>query len=172
MKFIKTKIKDLKPIMKIIGEAQKFLAHHEIDQWQNGYPNQETIIRDITNNESYIITSKDSILIGTAMFSTKKEPAYKLIDGEWITKADSRYGVIHRMAVTNQFRKKGIAKFIFEQCEQQLLQNNIQSMRIDTHEDNLVMQSLLKKLKYRYCGVIRLHNGDKRLGYEKCLNNL
>jgi hypothetical protein len=76
------------------------------------------------------------------------------------------------MAVTNEFRKKGIAKFIFEQCEQQLLQNNIMSMRIDTHEDNLVMQSLLKKLKYLYCGVIYLDNGDKRLAYEKCLNNL
>jgi GNAT superfamily N-acetyltransferase len=172
MKFIKTKRKDLEPIMKIIGEAQVFLASHNIDQWQNGYPNEEAILRDITNNVSYIITSKDSILIGTAMFSTKKEPTYKSIEGEWITKSDSKYGVIHRMAVTNEFRKKGIAKFIFEQCEQQLLQNNIMSMRIDTHEDNLVMQSLLKKLKYLYCGVIYLDNGDKRLAYEKCLNNL
>ena len=172
MKFIKTKRKNLEPIMKIIGEAQVFLASHNIDQWQNGYPNEEAILRDITNNVSYIITSKDSILIGTATFSTKKEPTYKSIEGEWITKSDSKYGVIHRMAVTNEFRKKGIAKFIFEQCEQQLLQNNIMSMRIDTHEDNLVMQSLLKKLKYLYCGVIYLDNGDKRLAYEKCLNNL
>ena len=62
MKFIKTKRKDLEPIMKIIGEAQVFLASHNIDQWQNGYPNEEAILRDITNNVSYIITSKDSIL--------------------------------------------------------------------------------------------------------------
>ena len=46
--------------MKIIGEAQKFLARRKIDQWQNGYPNEEAIIKDITNNESYIITSIDS----------------------------------------------------------------------------------------------------------------
>ena len=169
MKFIKTKRKDLEPIMKIIGEAQVFLASHNIDQWQNGYPNEEAILRDITNNVSYIITSKDSILIGTAMFSTKKEPTYKSIEGEWITKSDSKYGVIHRMAVTNEFRKKGVAKFIFEQCEQLLLQNNIKSMRIDTHEDNLAMQGLLNKSKYLYCGVIYLENGDKRLAYEKLI---
>jgi GNAT superfamily N-acetyltransferase len=169
MKFIKTKRKDLEPIMKIIGEAQVFLASHNIDQWQNGYPNEEAILRDITNNVSYIITSKDSILIGTAMFSTKKEPTYKSIEGEWITKSDSKYGVIHRMAVTNEFRKKGVAKFIFEQCEQLLLHNNIESMRIDTHEDNLAMQGLLNKLKYLYCGVIYLENGDKRLAYEKLI---
>jgi GNAT superfamily N-acetyltransferase len=169
MKFIKTKRKDLEPIMKIIGEAQVLLASHNIDQWQNGYPNEEAILRDITNNVSYIITSKDSILIGTAMFSTKKEPTYKSIEGEWITKSDSKYGVIHRMAVTNEFRKKGVAKFIFEQCEQLLLHNNIESMRIDTHEDNLAMQGLLNKLKYLYCGVIYLENGDKRLAYEKLI---
>ena len=73
------------------------------------------------------------------------------------------------MAVTNEFRKKGVAKFIFEQCEQLLLQNNIESMRIDTHEDNLAMQGLLNKLKYLYCGVIYLENGDKRLAYEKLI---
>ena len=43
MKFIKTKRKDLEPIMKIIGEAQVFLASHNIDQWQNGYPNEEAM---------------------------------------------------------------------------------------------------------------------------------
>ena len=89
------------------------------------------------------------------------------IEGSWITKANAKYGVIHRMAVTNEFRNKGVAKFIFEQCEQLLLKNNIDSMRIDTHQDNLAMQGLLKKLKYTYCGVIYLDDGDKRLAYEK-----
>ena len=50
MKFIKTKRKDLLPIMKIIREAQAFLACHKIDQWQNGYPNKDTILEDLINN--------------------------------------------------------------------------------------------------------------------------
>ena len=78
MKFIKTKRKNLPPIMKIIGEAQAFLASHKIDQWQNGYPNKDTILEDLINNESYIVTTNDSTLIATAMFSTKKEPTYKI----------------------------------------------------------------------------------------------
>ena len=114
MEFLKTSRKNLQQIIKIIGEAQEYLAIHNIDQWQNGYPNEEAILIDIINNESYIITTKESIIIGTAMFSTKKEPTYKSIEGQWITKSDAKYGVIHRMAVTNNFRKKGVAKFIFE----------------------------------------------------------
>ena len=167
MRFLKAKKGELAPIMRIIGEAQGFLASHHIDQWQNGYPNEEAILRDILNDECFVIASKDSTLIGTAMFSTRKEPTYMTIEGEWVTKANATYGVIHRMAVTNEFRNKGVAKFIFEHCEQLLLKNSIDSMRIDTHQDNLAMQGLLTKLKYTYCGVIYLDDGDKRLAYEK-----
>jgi|TARA_Y100000385_G_scaffold87177_1_gene89716 GNAT superfamily N-acetyltransferase len=167
MKLLKTKREELDPIMKIITEAQQLLAAHNIDQWQNGYPNEETILKDIDNNESYIIRTEDSRLIGTAMFSTRKEPNYSAIEGNWKTKPTATYGVIHRMAVTERFRGKGVAKFIFSQCELFLLKNNVHSMRIDTHEDNLGMQQLLKKLGYAFCGIIYLENGDKRLAYEK-----
>ena len=88
MEFLKTKKKDLVPIMKVIVEAQALLASHEIDQWQNGYPNESAILEDLKNNESYIVTSKDSTLIGTAMFTTKNEPTYKSIEGKCRT---SRY---------------------------------------------------------------------------------
>ena len=167
MRFLKAKKRELAPIMRIIEEAQGFLASHHIDQWQNGYPNEAAMHRDILNNESFVVASNDSTLIGTAMFSTRKESTYMTIEGSWITKANATYGVIHRMAVTNEFRNKGVAKFIFEQCEQLLLKNHIDSMRIDTHQDNLAMQGLLKQLKYTYCGVIYLDDGDKRLAYEK-----
>ena len=59
-----------------------------------------------------------------------------------------RMGSYTEWAVSSKFRNKGVAKFIFEQCEQLLLKNHIDSMRIDTHQDNLAMQGLLKKLKY------------------------
>ena len=48
----------LEHIIKIIGEAQEYLAIQNIYQWQNGYPNKEAILRDIKNNESYIVTTK------------------------------------------------------------------------------------------------------------------
>ena len=169
MKFIKTKRKNLVPIMRIIGEARAFLESHHIDQWQNGYPNKDAILKDLINNESYVVKTKNGITIATAMFSTRPEPTYTTIEGNWKTKKNATYGVIHRMAVSDKFRGKGIAKFIFNACEQALKQNNIKSMRIDTHEENLGMQGLLEKLGYHYCGVIYLENNDKRLAFEKLI---
>ena len=40
-------------------------------------------------------------------------------------------------------------------------------LRIDTHEKNLVMQNLVKKTGFSYCGIIYVDDGTKRLAYEK-----
>ena len=170
MKLLLAKKGDLSEIMKLIEQAQAYLAAQHIEQWKNGYPNEQAILKDILNNESYVVKLEDSNLLATAMFTTRNEPTYKSIKGNWITESDAKYGVIHRMAVGEKFRGTGIAKFIFNQCEQILKQTSIQSMRIDTHEDNLGMQTLLKKLDYIYCGVIYLENNDKRLAFEKLIH--
>ena len=169
MIFLRAKKEDLFQTMQIIAEAQAYLESQDIDQWQNGYPNEKAILTDIQNNESYLVKSDDSIPVATAMFSTRNEPTYKNIEGQWLTKENAIYGVIHRMAVSGKYRGTGIAKFIFKQCENILNQNTIKSMRIDTHEDNLEMQALLRKLEYQFCGVIYLDNNDKRLAYEKLI---
>ena len=56
--------------MSIIKDAQKYLAHLNIDQWQDGYPNQTQIELDIKNNDSYVIVNIDNLIIGTTVFLT------------------------------------------------------------------------------------------------------
>ncbi len=169
MTFSKSNTKDLPSIMKIIGEAQAYMASQGIDQWQDGYPSETLILDDIANDESYIVKNERNTIIGTAMFTANLEPDYNIINGKWLTPDDAKYGVIHRIAVGGNNRGTGIAKFIIKECEQYLIKNNIASMRIDTHVDNIGMQSLIKGLGYIYCGIIYLEDGDKRLAFEKIL---
>ena len=168
MTFSKSYTKDLPSIMKIIGEAQTYMASQNIDQWQDGYPSESLILNDMANNESYIVKNEENI-VGTAMFTTRLESTYNIIDGKWLTADDAKYGVIHRIAVGSKHRGTGVAKFIINESEKYLINSNIASMRIDTHEENKGMQSLLKGLGYSYCGIILLEDGDKRLAFEKVL---
>ena len=147
MTFLPTNKSDISSILKIIEEAQAYLAMQNIDQWQNGYPNEKAILKDMLTNDSYVVKTKEETAIATAMFTTQTEPTYSSIEGNWKTKNNATYGVIHRMAVSNKFRGKGIAKFIFFQCEQNLKQNNIKSMRIDTHEENLGDARVAQKVR-------------------------
>ena len=171
MKFTPTQKEDLPRIMEIVKEAQHYLADLNIDQWQDNYPNEETILNDIEKNQSFVIKD-NGLIIGTTVFTTEEDLNYRKVEGgSWLTPMDNVYGVIHRIAVSNEYRSKGFAKFVFNHCEQLLKEQGIESMRIDTHRDNLGMQSLVKTLGYKYCGIIYLaRGGAERFAFEKTLN--
>ena len=167
MRIIKSSIENIPAIMEIIADAQKYLASLNIDQWQDGYPNEEQIKLDIENNDSYIVFDEAEKIIGTTVFTTKPEPTYNKIEGKWLTESNAKYGVIHRLAVSDEYRKSGFARFVFDYCEKKLIEQEITSMRVDTHKDNIRMQGLLNKMGYNYCGVIILTSGAERLAFEK-----
>jgi len=163
-------IQNVPAILDIIKDAQNYLKNLQIDQWQDGYPNQKQIELDINNKDSYVITNELNKVMGTVVFTTKPESTYNNIDGEWITEPQATYGVIHRLAVSDKFRSAGIARFVFDKCEQKLKDLKINSLRIDTHRDNIGMQKLITSMGYKYCGVIYLNSGAERLAFEKVLS--
>ncbi|WP_439131820.1 GNAT family N-acetyltransferase [Polaribacter sp.] len=162
---------DVPRILEIIDDAKALLKSLHIDQWQNGYPNAEQVENDIKNGESYVIVNDKNAIMATTMFTTRPEPTYKkVIDGNWIIDETLPYGVIHRLAMAKEFRGLGIAKFVFEELHQKLKEQDIKSLKIDTHEQNLGMQSLIKKMGYQYCGIIYTSYNAKRLAFEKIIS--
>ena len=49
MEFRKSTKSDVIKIMEIVKQAQEYFKSQGIDQWQNGYPNEEVINNDIEN---------------------------------------------------------------------------------------------------------------------------
>ncbi|MFT5147151.1 MAG: GNAT superfamily N-acetyltransferase [Polaribacter sp.] len=170
MKIQLSTFEEIPAIIAIINDAKEYLASQKIDQWQNGYPNAEQVANDIKNNESYVVVNDENEVIATAMFTTNPEPTYKIIDGNWNIDENEKYGVVHRMAIKKEFRKFGLATFIFHEFHMQLLEKKIKSLKIDTHEKNLGMQALIKKLGYTYCGIIYTNYHAKRVAFEKVIS--
>ena len=170
MKIQLSTFEDIPAIIAIINDAKEYLASQKIDQWQNGYPNAEQVANDIKNNESYVVVNDENEIIATAMFTTNPEPTYKIIDGNWNIDENEKYGVVHRMAIKKEFRKFGLATFMFHEFHMQLLEKKIKSLKIDTHEKNLGMQALIKKLGYTYCGIIYTNYHAKRVAFEKVIS--
>lgn len=167
MNLRKSKKNDIPAIIKMIGQAQEYLKINNIDQWQNGYPNRDIIEKDIINNESYILEANGKI-VASAAISFRKEPSYnKIYDGKWLSK--QAYAVIHRVVVDSAYKGKGISSEILKDVEDQCLQRDVHSIKVDTHPDNLSMQKLLKKNDYIYCGKIFLEDGSLRVAYEKLI---
>lgn len=170
MKIRKSTFTDIPRILEIIDDAKALLKSLEIDQWQNGYPNAAQIKNDIKNDESFVVLNNKNTIVATTMFTTRPEPTYKkIIDGNWFIDESLPYGVIHRLAVGKAFRGLGLAKFVFQEMHQTLQQQNIKSLKIDTHEENFGMQTLIKSLGYQYSGIIYTNYGAKRLAFEKII---
>lgn len=160
---------DIEFILSIIKQAQSYFKENGINQWQNNYPNEEVIKTDIENEVSYVILDNEKI-IGTFMSAIEEDITYnKIYDGSWINQGE--YAVIHRIAVDNEYKGKGIIAFVVDFVMKRAQKENIGSIRIDTHEDNKSMRKALEKNGFKACGTIYLLDGAKRIGFEKILTN-
>lgn len=158
---------DIPSIMIIIHQAQAYLKQAGIDQWQNHYPNEASILNDIQQGESYVVIY-DHKIVGTFALSFRNESTYDTIyDGKWLS--TQAYAVIHRIAVDNHFKGYGVSTKIINEVSTWCINNNIFSIKIDTHPDNHVMRNVLEKNGFINCGTIYLRDGNRRVAYEKLL---
>lgn len=155
-----TLLEDLEALMPIFDFAKGIMrATGNYDQWTGGYPSRELLLCDIELKQSYVCVADTGELLATFCFFVGDEPTYHSIEnGAWLNNLP--YGVVHRLA-TNGLQK-GMGEYCIGWCFEQC-----QNLRIDTHADNVVMQSILLKLGFKACGTIYLLNGDKRLAFHK-----
>ena len=157
MNIRKSTLQDLPKIEEIYTKARVFMReHNNPNQWAGVYPSVDIVMQDIAEGKSYVCEDEGEV-VATFYFAVEQDPTYKVIvEGEWLS--DEPYGVIHRIASV----KKGAGTFCinygFEQCG---------NLRIDTHEDNYVMQNMLTKNGFGRCGIIFLENGEPRIAYQK-----
>ena len=164
----KTTTADVNRVMTVIDQGKAYLKANEIDQWQNGYPNEKIIKEDIVDGYGYVLVCEDEV-VGTVALSFDGEPWYDDIrGGEWLTNED--FLVIHRLAVSQEARGTDLATEMIKQAEKLCAKRGIRSIKIDTHEDNVIMQKFVKKNGFVYCGTVILGSEGKRLAFEKVLS--
>lgn len=154
-------LSDLPRILEIYEQARQFMRETgNPNQWGLTHPAESILLDDISKGQLYVCTEKNEILCVFA-YIPGPDPTYQVIEGgSWLNEAP--YGVIHRMAVTR--RGQGIAAFCFDWALRQC-----PNLRIDTHENNLPMQSALRKYGFQFCGTIYLPNSDPRIAFHKVL---
>ena len=161
IKIRKTQPTDIAILMDICEQAKHIMRKDgNMLQWRGNYPSREIVIADIEQGNSYVCTDDTEEIIGTFAFIRGNDPTYTHIyEGKWVEDT-LPYGVIHRLASTEH--SKGVANACLQWCYEQ-----IPNLRADTHRDNHILQYILKKHGFKYCGIILLANGDERLAFQK-----
>lgn len=134
-------------------------------QWQDGYPNENVVAKDLKNGFGYVICEGVNIA-GYVAIIFNAEPAYDKIEGSWLTNGE--FLVVHRLAVSEQYAGRGLAKKILDHTEELALKNQIFSVKADTNFDNVAMLKTFERAGYQYCGKVTF-NGSPREAFEKRL---
>lgn len=154
----KSTAQDIRRMQEIFAIARKYMAETgNPNQWAETYPSDRQLLCDIESGDSYVCLIDDRI-VATFVLHGGIDPTYDIIyDGAW--KNEKPYATIHRIASSRE--TKGIFSIAMEYALQ-----HYQTIRIDTHRDNKVMQNALAKAGFVYCGIIHCWNGDERLAYQ------
>ncbi|MBQ9637784.1 MAG: N-acetyltransferase [Prevotella sp.] len=174
---------DLAEIMKVMEAAKAIMrSSGNMHQWIDGYPSEAVILSDMEKNGGFVIVEAGHVIAYFA-FLPSPEPTYARIYeddrqprnehppkrlsadgaqenlGKWLDDVQP-YHVVHRIAsypdAHHVFRD--IMDFCFTRDA---------NIRIDTHRDNTIMQHVIKKYGFTFCGIIYLDSGDERLAYQR-----
>ena len=145
-----------------IEDARAYHKSLGFEQWHPDYPTQQTILDDIAQGIGYAFADEGGV-VGYCCIIVGEEPAYRVIDGAW--KTERPYAVVHRMAFSGSARGGGLSREAFRLIRAFCLDHGIDAIRVDTQEENKVMQHILEREGFQYCGLIRFDGGPK-LAYE------
>lgn len=152
----KAKTEDLQRIEDIYKFARQFMAENgNPNQWGKTNPPTAQLQQDIRQGELYVVTDENGIH-GVFYFYIGPDPTYSVIEGAW--HSDAPYGTIHRIAGDGS---GGILSTAVA-----FGRGKINHLRIDTHEDNKIMQKAVTKQGFRRCGIIHIADGSPRIAYD------
>lgn len=197
MQIRKAREEDYSRMLAVYERARQFMRDTgNPNQWKDTDPRPEAVLEGIRSGKAYVAVSEGKAvleeeavsdgmaasdgkeeegcgrddsgeeILGAFYFAIEEDASYQeIFEGKW--KNQEAYGVIHRVASSGS--GKGFAAACFDWCREQCLAFGCRNLRIDTHADNKVMQHVLEKNGFAYCGKIYLQDGAMRLAYQKCL---
>ena len=152
---------DMPAIKKLYANARQFMAEHgNATQWGESYPEDSLLSQDLECKKLFLVQDEGGIH-GVFYFSVEADPTYTVIyQGQW--RWEKPYGVIHRIAGDGS---GGILRSAVDFASKQS-----DYLRIDTHDDNYVMQKALEKMGFFKCGIIYIEDGTSRIAYDFCVD--
>ena len=149
---------DLPALAEIYRHARAFMAAAgNPTQWGTTNPPMATLEEDIRRGQLFLVCDGDTPC-GAFALVPGSDPTYAVIEGAW--RSDAPYATIHRLAGDGSRHGVFAAAVAFAAAR-------YPHLRIDTHQNNRPMRTLIPRAGFAYCGVIHLADGSPRLAYER-----
>lgn len=147
------KPEELEAILELTRACGRHMRENGIDQWDENYPDLNSLKRDIETNTLFAFRENDAI-VGIVVLNESQDPEYGEIN--WSTRQSDRNIVVHRLAVSPDHQGKGIARKIMDFAEEWAKENDYDAIRLDTFSQNPRNQRFYKNRGYTELGSVYL----------------
>lgn len=154
--FTLAKDENLNEVFNIFIDAIKEMDTNNINQWDNLYPDKNTLKEDISKRELYIGLLDKKV---ACAYVINKECDEQYENGKW-NYPNAKFIVIHRLCVNPEFQNKGIGTATMIHIENELKKNNIETIRLDAFTLNPYALNMYNKLGYQKVGIANWRKGQ------------
>ncbi|MGD9608457.1 MAG: GNAT family N-acetyltransferase [Desulfovibrionaceae bacterium] len=155
MEIRKGYLKDLESIMGIVENAIVSMDSEGIDQWDDIYPNDETLVSDIEQSYLYVFDDQGEIK-GFVVLNEHQEKEYVAIPWKYDT---GRQLVIHRLCTDPRYKRRGIATALIDYAELWAKAHQYASIRLDAFTGNPAACALYERKGYEKRGIVTFRKG-------------
>ncbi len=156
----------LDDVFRLFCAVKDGLTASGIDQWDDVYPDRETLRQDIEKGQLQLGFADNTAVCA---FVLNDECDEQYANGKW-SRSDAHFCVVHRLCVNPQFQHCGIGRRTMQRIEQLALSLGYNEIRLDTFTLNPYSIRLYENLGYRTVGIAHWRKGDFLL-MEKSLHN-
>jgi ribosomal protein S18 acetylase RimI-like enzyme len=154
---------ELPDVVGLFSQAVTCMQKKGIDQWDDQYPDAQTLITDLASGNAYGLYEERG-LTGYIVLNEIQPEEYHSVD--WTT--SGRILVIHRLCINPTFQGEGRAKFMIGFAEEHARANGYSAIRLDAFPPNTRALALYENTRYSYAGTVHFRKG-MFFCYEKTL---
>jgi len=144
-------LNDIDAIMNLVAQVVPVMRASGNFQWDDTYPNAQVFTNDVALKQLWV-ADVDGAIAGITAITTDQEPEYASVGWDITEQAI----VTHRLAVSVNHRRMGIAEALLNQAGVVAKQRGIKVLRIDTNSSNKATRVLFPKMGYEFAGEIGL----------------
>ena len=156
LRFVPALIENLEDIFTIFRAAVEKMEHDGIHQWDEIYPDRQTLQNDILKNQMFI-SKLDGETVCAYVINRECDGEYS--SGNW-NYPDETALIVHRLCVNPKYQHKGIAHQAMLYIEAQAGKMGARSIRLDCFTLNPFALRLYSNLGYHKTGVVTWRKGD------------
>lgn len=140
---------DILEIGKLVQSAILQMEKNEIFQWDHIYPTVDDFKADLNKEQLYVGVLNEEIAV-VYVINKECDDAYQKAEWKY---PNSEFRVIHRLCVNPKYQNQGVAKNTLKHIENELLKDNVETIRLDVYTQNPFAISLY------------INNGYEKVGF-------